>query len=91
MFKFSNYINPLYFFIAFAIGIFLTYIMNPPQKIVYKYPTPENTGQIIYRDLANNCYKYKATKVKCPSNYIDNIIQDTDEIPHNIKMKIYPK
>lgn len=68
MFKFTDYINPLAFFIALAIGLFLTYIYSPPKKIVIKWPTPENAGKIIYRDSADSCYKYKANEVECPDD-----------------------
>ena len=68
MFKFTNYIDPLSFFIAFGIGLFLTYIYSKPKKIVIKWPTPENAGNIIYKDYADNCYKYKASEIPCPDN-----------------------
>ena len=68
MFRFTDYIDPLWFFIAFAIGIFLTYIYSPPKKIIIKWPTPENAGNIIYKDKAEHCYKYKANEVPCPDD-----------------------
>ena len=63
---FEKYIDPVYFLISFAIGIFLTYVFTPPPKIVVKYPTPYNAGKITYKDDNNVCYRYKANKVKCP-------------------------
>jgi hypothetical protein len=68
MFKFTDYIDPLYFFIALGIGLFLTYIYSPPKKIVIKWPTPENAGTVTYRDYADVCYKYKASEIPCPDN-----------------------
>ena len=70
MFQFTDYINPLAFFIALAIGLFLTYIYSPPKKIIIKWPTPENAGKVIYRDSDNteSCYKYKANEVSCPED-----------------------
>ena len=76
MFKFTDYINPLAFFIAFAIGIFLTYIYSPPKKIIIKWPTPENAGKVIYKDEADTCYKYKAKEVACPDD--KDQIKNTD-------------
>ena len=32
------------------------------------YPTPQNAGKVVYRDNAENCYKYEAKQVKCPKN-----------------------
>ena len=68
MIKFTDYIDPLSFFIAFAIGIFLVYITAPKKKIVIKWPTPENAGKLIYRDNSESCYKYKANEVDCPED-----------------------
>ena len=68
MFKFTNYINPLAFFISLAIGLFISYIYSPPKKIIIKWPTPENAGKVTYKDYSNSCYKYKAKEVDCPDN-----------------------
>ena len=68
MFKFTDYINPLSFFIAFAIGIFFNYIFSPPKKIIIQWPTPENAGKIIYQGSNDSCYKYKANEIKCPND-----------------------
>ena len=54
------------FLIAFAIGISYVYFVHPAPKVVIKYPNPYNSGKITYQDNADNCYKYKATKVECP-------------------------
>lgn len=61
-----EYIEPIYFFIAFFIGMLITYVTAPIPKVIIKYPTPENAGKIIYRDNADVCYKYKAKEVNCP-------------------------
>lgn len=58
-------IHPLYFFISFAIGTLCVYVITPPAEIVLKFPSPYNAGNVTYRDKANNCYRYKANKVKC--------------------------
>lgn len=68
MFRFTDYIDPLSFFIAFGIGLFITYITTPPRKVVIKWPTPENAGKIIYKDQTENCYKYEANEVQCPDD-----------------------
>jgi hypothetical protein len=58
-----NKLNLFYFILSFSIGIFFVYIFEPKPHILYKYPTPNDNT--IYNDLANNCYKYSSTKVKC--------------------------
>ena len=63
-----NKIYPLYFFIALFIGLLLTYSTTPLPEIVIKYPTPENAGKIIYKDNANNCFKFISEQVNCPND-----------------------
>lgn len=68
MFQFTDYIDPLAFFIAFAVGIFLVYIYSPAKKIIIKWPTPENIEKTVYKDHSDSCYKYKANEVSCPDD-----------------------
>ena len=65
---FFEKINPFYFFLAFAVGLFYCYITSPKPDLVMKFPSPQNAGQITYHDKDNNCYKYKAEKVSCPTD-----------------------
>jgi hypothetical protein len=65
---FLERIHPLYFFIAFAVGLFFCYVTNPKPELVLKFPSPYNAGKIVYHDKANNCYKYSADKVECPAD-----------------------
>lgn len=61
-------INPFYFFVSLAVGLFVVYITNPPPKVVVKFPSPYNAGNITYRDKADTCYQYRAEKVSCPAD-----------------------
>ena len=63
---FDKFINPLVFFLAFAAGLLICYLYQPPPTVVVKFPSPYNAGQIIYRDNSDQCYKYTADKVSCP-------------------------
>jgi hypothetical protein len=63
-----EYIDTFYFVIAFAIGIFISYLFAPNPVIVIQYPTPENAGKITYQDDAGVCYKYKAVNTQCPAD-----------------------
>jgi hypothetical protein len=65
MFPF-DYIDPVYFLIAFCIGLLFSYVTSTANKIVIKYPTPENSGKITYKDDAGLCYKYKVVEEQCP-------------------------
>ncbi len=64
----KQYIHPLAFFIALFFGLMICYITAPQLQVVYKYPTPENAGKIIYKDDSDVCYKYKIKNVKCPKD-----------------------
>jgi len=70
--KALNYLNtffdPLTFIISLFIGIFIVYSITPPPKVIVKYPTPENSGRIIYKDEAHNCFKVFSSEVNCPED-----------------------
>jgi hypothetical protein len=51
-----------------VIGIVAILFINPEKSVIYKYPTPENSGKIIYKDKNGVCYKYTATQVDCDKN-----------------------
>ena len=68
MFNFADFFDPFYFFIALFVGLFYTYLTTPMPEIIIKYPTPENVGNIIYKDRADVCYKYVAKEVACPAD-----------------------
>ena len=63
---FFDKIQPLYFFVAFAIGLFACYLTNPKPSIVVKFPSPYNAGKVLYKDGNDTCYRYHADKVSCP-------------------------
>ena len=63
-----KFLNLSYFLCALTIGLFLNYIHSPEQKVIFVYPTPDNSNKILYKDQANNCYKYTANVVKCSNN-----------------------
>ena len=61
-------INPFYFFLAFAIGLFFVYINDPPKKVIIRHPNPNNAGKTIYNDDDKGCYKYISKEIECPSD-----------------------
>ena len=64
----TQYIKPIYFFIALFIGLFISYTTIPEPEVIYKFPTPQNADKVVYTDSQDNCYKYKSTEVECPSD-----------------------
>lgn len=56
------------FLISFAIGVFIVYLTSPPPREIMVYPTPENVGQLLYKDNADQCYKFLPDQVSCPKD-----------------------
>jgi len=67
-------IGPL--LIGLVLGVLGIYFLKPESNIVYKYPTPENTGKLTYKDKNGVCYKYSGKEVNCDAN--------------ELKLKTYP-
>lgn len=65
---FFKYISFKVFFLSLALGLLFVYLSQPTPTIIYVYPTPDNAGQITYKDQANNCFQFEASEVKCPAN-----------------------
>jgi hypothetical protein len=63
-----NYISFPIFFISLAIGIFFVYVIGPESKPIYIYPSPENIDKVLFKDDANNCFKYEQKEVMCPKD-----------------------
>ena len=61
-------LRPLYFFLAFGVGLLCCYFITPPPKVVVKFPSPYNAGQVVYKDSAENCFRFNADKVDCPAD-----------------------
>lgn len=55
------------FLIALFIGLIYIYI-DTAKKDIKVFPTPSNIENILYRDKAQNCYKYEILETKCPEN-----------------------
>lgn len=66
----KNIINPFYFFLSFSLSVLTVYFLIPKPNVILKFPSPLNSGKIIYRnDKNDSCYIYEANKQDaCPSN-----------------------
>ena len=56
------------FILSLSVGIFLVYISTPPSQIIYVYPNPDNEDKIMFKDNADNCFRFTSTEVKCPTD-----------------------
>ena len=56
------------FILSLAVGLFLVYISMPPSQIIYVYPNPDNEDKIMFKDKADNCFRFTSSEVKCPSD-----------------------
>ena len=63
-----------HFIISFFVGMFFVYITMPIPDVIFKYPTPINSGKIIYKDNSDTCYVYDAEEVSC-QNSIETPLQ----------------
>lgn len=48
-----------------AVGILYIYTVRPKPAVVFKYPTPYNSGKVVYADHVGNCYKFEMETLKC--------------------------
>ena len=68
MYMFFKYISFKIFLISLSLGLLFAYLSAPEPTIIHVYPTPDNAATMEYIDKANNCFKFVATEVKCPSD-----------------------
>ena len=51
--------------IGIVIGVIALIFVNPEKNVVYKYPNPESSDKIIYKDKNGICYTYSSKRVDC--------------------------
>ena len=56
------------FLCSFVIGIFFVYVLGPETKVIYKYPSPSNYKDILYKDKVDECFEIKPVETTCPIN-----------------------
>jgi len=56
------------FLCGLAAGIFVVYIIKPAPMVITKYPTLENTGDVVYKDRNGACFYYDSKTVDCAKN-----------------------
>ena len=68
MYMFFKYISVKVFLLSLCLGLLFAYLSTPTPTIIHVYPTPDNVNEMEYIDKANNCFKFDAKEVKCPSD-----------------------
>lgn len=66
-----NYISLPVFIISFAVGLFFVYILGTEMKTIYVYPSPDVINNILFKDNAENCFKFEQKEVNCPKDESD--------------------
>tara|TARA_B100000925_G_scaffold87523_1_gene63009 strand:+ start:19322 stop:19555 length:234 start_codon:yes stop_codon:yes gene_type:complete len=64
----SKFIDIKVFLLALFAGLFLSYVLSPKKRIIYVYPNPSNTNKLLYKDKADNCFKFEKEMTQCPTN-----------------------
>ena len=54
--------------IGILIGIIAIIFVKPEKNVIYKYPNPESSQTITYKDKNGVCYVYIPKKVNCDKN-----------------------
>jgi len=42
--------------------------MGPETKVIYKYPSPSNYKNMLYKDNVDQCFQFKPVATECPIN-----------------------
>jgi hypothetical protein len=64
----SKYISIPLFLSSFIIGLFCVYMTGSEIKMVYKYPSPSNYKDIMFKDKSEQCFQFKPVPSNCPIN-----------------------
>ena len=64
--KMFKIINIKVFLISLFVGLIFMFFDNNKKKITV-FPTPSNVDDVVFQDVADNCFEYKLEEVKCPS------------------------
>lgn len=64
----QSYFSFKIFVISFMVGLFFIYVLGPELKEVYIYPSPESIENILFKDKADNCFRFEEKTIQCPEN-----------------------
>ena len=58
-------INLFFFIISVFVGFILIKIIPNNIKDIVIYPTPDNSKNVQYKDLSNQCFEFEPQEVSC--------------------------
>jgi hypothetical protein len=64
-----KYLDIKLFLISLSVGLLYIYLAEEYKKVILIYPTPTNANTTQYKDKTDECFEYKLTEVKCPSQF----------------------
>ena len=64
----KKYVSVPVFLVSFAVGVFVSYILDTERKKVYVYPTPQNQDSVQYKDPTDQCFRVDMVETDCPMN-----------------------
>lgn len=64
-----KYISITIFTISFLLGLLYIYLSKPELKVVKVNPTPDNCKNTLYKDKADNCFRYSPEVVPCKKEF----------------------
>ena len=59
-------IDTFWFLTSLCVGLLLVYCTTPMPDVIIKYPTPFNSHKLVFKDDADNCYKFNTEEIQCP-------------------------
>jgi hypothetical protein len=68
-------INGYVFVISLIVGLLISRITTPGQRVIFVHPTPDNTGDYLFRDKAGTCFAVVPTEVACTAQSLDYPVQ----------------
>lgn len=64
----SKYVSIPVFLCSFIVGLFFIYMIGEDKKVIYKYPSPQNYKDIMFKDKSDQCFQFKPVETTCPIN-----------------------
>jgi len=71
----TEFIDWRLFIFSLALGLLFIYVVKPPMKTIYVFPTPENVDKVQYVDHVDNCFDFKPVETTCEKTTENYVVQ----------------